>query len=122
MPRKLSNLGMRVAHWIEGAEWAATKGSGLTSEAKGLPDWRIDKLSSERADGPLGSEMEKRVGACAYDFGIERGSVRAVLAVLLRDALITAEGRTPPAPTEDAEEDAVNTGEPGWRKALGAGR
>ena len=46
--------------------------------------------------------------------------VRAVLRVLLRDALITAEGRTPPAPKDRGDDERARTGEPGWRKALGA--
>ena len=40
------------------------------------------------------------MAACAYEFGMTPGDVRAVLCVLLRDALIAADGRTPPGPKD----------------------
>ena len=122
MPLMLNTLGRKVEHWIEGAEWAAREAATLAPKAHGLPDWKIDALSGEHVNNALDAAMDLRVQACAYEHGMSTAGVRAVLRVLLRDALITAEGRTPPAPTDRNDDEPAPTGEPGWRKALGAPR
>ena len=119
MPQILNSLGRRIEHWIEGGKWAANEAPGLAEKARGLPDWKIDALSSEHADGTLDAEMDTRVQACAYHYGMTTADVRAVLRVLLRDALIAGEGRTPPVPKDRTDDEAAPTGEPGWLKALG---
>ena len=118
MPQILSSLGRRIEHWIEGGKWAANEAPGLAEKARGLPDWKIDALSNEHADATLDAEMDTRVQACAYHYGLTTADVRAVLRVLLRDALIAAQGRKPPTPKDRTDEEPAPTGEPGWRKAL----
>ena len=120
MPLILNDLGQRIAHWLEAEEWAAGKAAGSARRARSLPDWRIDDLAREVADGPLGTEFERRVAACAYEFGMTPGDVRAVLRVLLRDTLIAGEGRTPPAPKDCSPRyGEAPAGPAGWRKVLG---
>ena len=121
MPLMLNALGLKIEHWIEGRAWAAREAAKLTTKAHGLPDWKIDALSVEHTDGTLDADMDERVRACAYQFGLTTADVRAVLRVLLRDALISAEGRTPPTPKDRSDDEPAPTGEPGWRKAMGAG-
>lgn len=121
MPLILNELGQRVAHWLEAEAWSADKASGNASRARGLPDWRVDALARELVDGPLETSFERRVAACAYEFGMTTGDVRCVLAVLVRDALIAGEGRTPPGPKDGSPRyGEPPTGPAGWRKALGA--
>lgn len=120
MPLMLNTLGRKVEHWIEGAEWAAREATNLAPKAHGLPDWKIDALSGEHGNNALDPDMALRVRACAYEHGMTTADVRAVLRVLLRDALITVEGRTPPGPKDKTDDEPAPTGEPGWRKALGA--
>ena len=119
MPQILSSLGQQIEHWIEGRKWAANEAPELAEKARGLPDWKIDVLSSEHTEGTLDEKMDTRVQACAYHYGLTTGAVRAVLRVLLRDTLIAAQGRTPPMPKDQTDEEPAPTGEPGWRKALG---
>lgn len=121
MPLILNELGQRIAHWLEAEAVAADKAAATASRAKGLPDWRIDALAREVVNGPLETSFERRVAACAYEFGMTPHDVHTVLGVLVRDALIAGEGRTPPAP----KDGSPRLGEPPagpavWRKALGA--
>ena len=113
MPRVLNELGRRVAQRVEAPEWAATQATALADESRNLPDWKLDQLSAQRAEGALGTDMERRIAACAYELGIGRGDVRSVLQVVLRDALIVREGRTPPAPQDGGGDGPHQSGEIG---------
>ena len=78
-------------------------------------------MTREIVDEPRETGFERRVAACAYEFGMTPGDVRAVLCVLLRDALIAAEGRTPPGPKDgNPRYGEAPPSAAGWRKTLGA--
>ena len=121
MPLILNELGQRIAHWLEADAWAADKAAATASRARDLPDWKIDGLAQEIVGEPPDRDFERRVAACAYEFGMTAGDVHAVLSVLLRDALIAAEGRTPPRSKDGSPQyGGAPAGPAGWRKALGA--
>ena len=121
MPLLLNELGQRIAHWLEAEAWAAEKAAATAARAKDLPDWKIDDLARQIVQAPLGTDYDRRVAACAYEFGMTPEDVRAVVTVLLRDALIAGEGRTPPSPKDGSPRYGVpREGPAGWRKALGA--
>lgn len=85
-----------------------------------MPDRRIDKLAREIGDAPLETGFERPLTACAYEFGMAREDVRHLLRILLRDALIAGEGRTPPAPKDGSPRyGEAPAGPADWRKGLG---
>ena len=120
MPLMLNDLGQRIAHWVEAKAWAHGKAEQNAASARGLLDWKIDEIARQVADGPLGTDFERRTAACAYEFGLGPGDVRCVLGVLVRDALIAGEGRKPPSPKDGRPRHSeAAAGPAGWRKALG---
>lgn len=120
MPLTLTDLGMRIAHWIEAKPWAEARAREASTEATGLPDWKLDALAERMAHAPAGEQFDRRISACAYQFGISSADVRSVLRVLIRDALIANAGREPPSPKNGRPRYIeAPAGSAGWREALG---
>ena len=87
-PLKLTDFGEKIAKEFEAREWATGLTPTLAHEVEGKRAFEIDEFSEKFVGTRLGKDWEERVAGCAYDFGIKRDDVRAVLRVVLRDELI----------------------------------
>ena len=87
-PLRLSPLGEKVAESLNAGDWASRVAPGLTAAVAGMEPFEIDRFSENYVETELGEQFEKRVAACAYDFGITRSAVLGALRVVLRDELI----------------------------------
>ena len=120
MPLMLNELGARIAGWMEAGAWSEARAAETAGEARGLPDWKIDELARRVCEERLGTDFERGIAACAYEFGLTQNDIRAVLRVTLRDRLIAGEGREPPKPKDGTPRLTETPPERGgWRQALG---
>ena len=105
-PVQLNNLGKEVASKIGAAEWAATVAPSLAERAAGEPPYKIDGLCRDYINGFLDQEMRERVAKAAYEHGMEREGVNAVLRVVLRNRLLGKSPEAPEAAADDGHEPA----------------
>ena len=94
-PLQLTEFGRKIAAEVEADQWAASIAGTLTERAAAEPPYKIDAMAEDYVKDFLEADMRDRVGETAYNHGIERGAVRAVLRVVLRNRLLTDTGRNP---------------------------
>lgn len=94
-PLSLNELGKEVARELGAEQWASEVAPGLLNDMKGKKPFEIDEFCANHASSNLSPEWELKVAECAYQFGINRGSVRTVLHITLRDELIRLLGEHP---------------------------
>ena len=92
-PVSLNELGRRVAESLDTQTWAARVAPTLTNEIAGKRPFEIDQFCEEYVGTRIDDQLGERVSACAYDFGLPRYAVLAVLRVELRDELIRLAGQ-----------------------------
>ena len=87
-PRQLTDFGRKIAEKVHAQEWATTVAPTLGPTVEGQQPFQVDQFSYAYAHEKMDAEWQKRVDACAYEFGIDRSGVLDVLYVTLRDELI----------------------------------
>ena len=87
-PKRLNELGLTIANRLNADEWAAGLAPKLLPDIKGLRPFEIDNFCYEYVNNKLGDEWTERLAAAAYEHGVDRGAVRSVLWIVLRDELI----------------------------------
>ena len=92
-PVRLTEFGQEIAATFKAKEWATEIAPSLEEKIKGNADFEVDQFSHDYVhetleDLTLKAEARNRVGAVAYQFGVERPVVLVVLQVVLRDELL----------------------------------
>lgn len=94
-PTRLNELGVKVSSGLGAEQWARTRAETLSDEVSGMEPYQIDLYAFDYVYGEFShrdADMAARVMKCAYEFGLSRDNVLAVLQVVLRDALISRLG------------------------------
>ena len=94
-PTRLKDLGKEVAAELQAEEWARTRAGTLGGDVAGMQAYEVDTFAFDYVYGELRERdagMSTRASKCAYERGISRDNVLAVLQVVLRDALIDSLG------------------------------
>ena len=86
-PARLTVYGTTLGDFVSAKEWAAGVAPSLVDALVGRQPYQIEDLSRDYVATRLEPDMQERVAVCAYEFGIERGVVKSVLSVVLRDEL-----------------------------------
>ena len=95
-PLVLTDLGKEVSVALGAEEWAG-KLAGTLVEQAGERDYEIQDFAFEYVEGADFTDVQQgRIRQVAYQHGLNEYSVRRVLAIELRDRLLTIAGKTPP--------------------------
>ncbi len=96
-PMQLTDLGHSVSADIGASEWARARAKVLAAEVDGMLAYDIQALAFQHAEKfEYGRDMEVRIKQCASDRGLKRQQVLDVLAIELRDQLLSLQGLEPP--------------------------
>ena len=87
-PVQLTDLGEKIAEWLEAEKWASELAEPLLGKISEMQPFQVDEFCVEYVKTELTEDLKKRVAACAYEFGIDKEGVRSVLRVVLRDELL----------------------------------
>ncbi len=88
-PLRLTDYGKRMAEFLEAHEWATEVAPSLVSRVRGKEPFEVDEFAEEYvADITSAGDMERRVAACAYEFGRQRSEIPVVLRIALREELL----------------------------------
>ena len=98
-PLQLNDLGRKVSAEIQADEWAAEIAPSLAERAAAEPAYKVDALCGHYVEQFLHQEMRDRVDEAAYEHGIERPGVLAVLRIMLRNRILGDRQEDPDAPT-----------------------
>ena len=90
-PLRLTDLGEEIATDLKAYEWAAELAPSLQENVKDMFPWEVDDFCNDYVQSSLSDRMSKKVGPSAYQHGLDRSGVRAVLRVVLRDELLKPE-------------------------------
>ena len=99
-PLQLTEVGRTIAGEIGADAWADEVAPSLTERAAAEPPYKVDALCEDYVDRFLERQMRDRVAEAAYEHGMERTDVLAVLRVVLRNRLLADTGRDPAAGKE----------------------
>lgn len=101
-PIRLTELGNTISAEVRGKEWAEEKSDSLVDDCRDLRAYEIQEKCFAYAKRPdvLDDEMQGRVLNSAYKHGQGRDSVLNVLAVELRDNILTKLERTEELPIQ----------------------
>ena len=98
-PLQINDLGRKVSAEIQADEWAAEIAPSLAERAAAEPPYKVDALCRHYVETFLHQEMRDRVDEAAYEHGIERPGVLAVLRIVLRNRILADRQEDPDAPT-----------------------
>ena len=87
-PLRLTEFGHAIANDLDAHGWAKDLAPDLLGMVEGMQPFEVDEFSEKHVESGLSQEFARRVAKCAFDFGIERSTVRRVLRVVLRDQLL----------------------------------
>ena len=87
-PVQLTDLGEKIAEWLEAEKWASELAEPLLGEISEMQPYQVDEFCIEYVKTERTEDLKERVAACAYEFGIDKEGVRSVLRVVLRDKLL----------------------------------
>lgn len=87
-PLRLTDFGERMADFVDAKSWASDLAPSLRAEVAGKRPFEVDEFSRGYVQARLKDDLQERVAACAYEFGVERDNVLKVLQVVLRDELL----------------------------------
>ncbi len=89
-PYRLSEFGEEIAAKLNARGWATQLAPPLLREVENLEPFEVNDFTWEYVANRLSAEWRRHVSVCAYEMGIERAHVEAVLAIVLRDELLSA--------------------------------
>ena len=89
-PLRLTDFGERMADFMDAKTWTAQLAKDLLTDTAGMEDFEVDAYSRGHVQQLHEKDpgLQKRVAACAYQFGTKTEGVLDVLQVVLRDALL----------------------------------
>ena len=94
--RVTGKSGMRprkVAKHMDTRAWADHLAPTLKDEVAGKRPFEIDQFCEQYVETRIDDQLGDRVSICAYDLGLPRGAVLAVLRVELREELVRLTGQ-----------------------------
>lgn len=89
---RLTDLGNTIAGELDTTSWAKRTAEGLRDQAKGKRPYEIQEFCFEYVSSDEfrpSDDLTVAIETCAYDHGIDDDQVRTVLAITLRDELLT---------------------------------
>ena len=95
-PLRLTELGRKISDTVDAPAWARETAKILRPRVEGKPPYEVQDACFSFVDDEFEPEDEfhAAIGMCAYELGIDDIQVLTVLAITLRDELLT------PSPTE----------------------
>lgn len=87
-PITLTDLGEQIAADLGAYNWASGLAPSLLEEVRDRKPFQVDEFCVHYTENRLGEEWGERIAASAYERGIPKEGVRAVLRVVLRDELL----------------------------------
>ena len=88
-PLRLTDFGVKMAAHMNAKQWASNLAPSLRFNVSEKRAFEIDEFSRTYVETSLTDDMNERVSACGYEFGVDRDNVLKVLHVVLRDELLT---------------------------------
>ena len=94
-PLKLTELGERMAAFMNAPGWAEARAPALLAQIAGMQDFEVDDLSRNQVRQQHDHDQQFRnlVASCAYEFGTPPDGALDVLQVVLRDELLRLRGQ-----------------------------
>ena len=92
MPLQLNELGRKIAEELHAHDWTVRTAPSIVTAVAGKEPFEIHEFAEHYISERLDRELEREVARSAYEHGMERHAVRAVLQVVLRDELIRVDG------------------------------
>ena len=89
-PLKLTELGERMAAFMNAADWAEARAPALLAQIASMQAFKVDDLSRNqvRQQHDHDQQLRNLVASCAYEFGTPLDGALDVLQVVLRDELL----------------------------------
>ena len=87
-PVRLTDLGQTIADELTAREWARSLAPTLLPTIVGTRPYEVDEFADHHVTDDLPEDWRVRVAECAYEHGLQRDQVLAVLRVVLRDELL----------------------------------
>ena len=93
-PLRLTELGETVSAQLDAKAWARQLASKFKKRTEGMQDYEDNEFAFEHVKESFEptDEQEAKIRSCAYENGLSREKVLDVLAVELRDSLLTLTG------------------------------
>lgn len=88
-PLRLTEFGEKISASIRAESWAEELAPELLDEVKGKEPFEVDEYCQKYVIERLSKEWERRVARCAYEFGTDQDGIKKVMAVVLRDKLLS---------------------------------
>ena len=97
-PLRLTDLGRKITTTLDGSGWAKRTAPQFSDQLRGQTPYQIQEFCFDlvRKGDYITSDMVKDMQNCAYENGMDVSGVEDVLAIELRDALLTIFGLEPP--------------------------
>ena len=86
-PARLTAYGSKLGAAVSARDWAVGVAPPFVHVLVDRQPYQIEDFSRDYVATQLAPDIDERVAVCAYEFGIERGVVKSVLSVVLRDEL-----------------------------------
>ncbi len=95
-PRQLTDLGEKVSEDLQAKQWAQRTAATVQNQVAGKPAYDVQEFCFDyvRQFNP-GAKLDMHINDCAYNYGIDRYAVLDVLAIELRNALLTEAANSP---------------------------
>ncbi len=87
-PLRLTDFGNQISSSIKAEEWANELAPTLLDDVQGKQPFEVDEFCQDYVQQKLSDLWQGKVAGCAYEFGIDKDGVLAVLRVVLRDELL----------------------------------
>lgn len=87
-PMELTEFGEKIAEALEAKGWAEGLRDDIFDEVDGMEPYEVDEFCASYVRERLTPEWQKKVAACAYEFGIDRSGIESVMRVVLRRELL----------------------------------
>ena len=87
-PVTLTDYGKTIAEDLGAQAWAEKLAPTLLPTVVGTRAFQVDEFARDHVTDDLSDDWRVRVAECAYEHGLKRDQVLAVLRVVLRDELL----------------------------------
>ena len=92
-PTVLTDYGVKISDTVDAKAWAKEESNKMATEVEGKEPFEIQNAAFKYADEfDPSPDLLRKMSACAFENGTELESVRKVMGVELRDALLDHHG------------------------------
>ena len=96
-PAKLTDFGKQVSAGAGAPAWAKQVANEMAKHYRGLEAFEVDQQARDIANRRQTPETKRVVAKAMYEYALDEASVRSILAIELRDAILRQLGIEPPA-------------------------